>query len=72
ASVEATVLVVRGTVVGNVTASERVELKRGARVTGDIEAPVIVMEAGAVHDGRCRMTKPAEPSHSAVVVPLTG
>ena len=67
ATVQAATLVVRGEVVGNVTASERVELKSGARVTGDIEAPVIVMEEGAVHDGHCRMTK-ARPVEAPLVL----
>ena len=58
ATVKATTVVVRGEVVGDVTASERVELKKTARVTGDIAAPVVVMEEGAVHDGACRMTAP--------------
>jgi cytoskeletal protein CcmA (bactofilin family) len=50
-----------------------VELKGTARLTGDVEAPVVVMEAGAVLDGQCRMTKeiPADAPH-AVVVPLKG
>lgn len=71
ATVQTGSLVVRGELVGNVTATERVELRRGARVTGDIEAPVVVMEEGAVHDGHCRMTK-AESSeaHPSVVVPI--
>jgi len=71
ATVSATTLVVHGEVVGTVTASARIELKKTARVTGDIEAPVIVMEEGAVHDGHCRMTvaKPAETALS-LVVPL--
>ena len=45
-----------------------------SRITGDVEAPRIVMEAGAVLDGQCRMTidKPAEAPHSAVVVPIKG
>lgn len=74
ATVRAANVVVRGQVVGNVTASESIELKATARVTGDVEAPRIVMEAGAVLDGRCRMTidKPAEAPHSAVVVPIKG
>ena len=74
ATVRGVILVVRGKVVGNVTATERVELKSGSHVTGDIESPVIVMEAGAVHDGRCRMTKdkPAEGTLAAVVVPIKG
>ncbi len=68
ARVTVAILVVRGEVVGDVTASERVELKKTARVTGDIEAPVIVMEEGAIHDGGCRMTVDAEDhSHPAVV-----
>ena len=69
ATVQTATLVVRGEFVGDVTASERVELKAGSRVTGNIEAPVIVMEAGAVHDGECRMSKAtaAEPLLHAVV-----
>ena len=73
ATVRAATVVVCGEVVGSVTASERVELKNGARVTGTIETPVLVMEAGAFHDGECRMTKlkAADPQH-AVVVPIKG
>ena len=71
ATVQTADLVVRGTFVGNVTATGRVELKRSARVTGDIEAPVIVMEEGAVHDGQCRMTKARSvEAQLSVVVPI--
>ena len=73
AEIEAETLVVRGQLVGTVFASERVELTATARVTGDIETPVLLMEAGAVHDGQSRMakSKAAEPPHG-VVVPLKG
>jgi cytoskeletal protein CcmA (bactofilin family) len=57
ANVQTAGLVVRGELVGNVTATERVELKSTGRVIGDIEAPIVVMEEGAVHDGDCRMTQ---------------
>jgi len=69
ARVRGAVLVVRGEVVGDVIASERVELKKTACVTGDIEAPVIIMEEGAVLDGGLRMTKAksAELPHPVVV-----
>ena len=72
-NVQTTTLVVRGEFVGDVIASERVELKATARVTGDIESPVIVMEVGALHDGHCRMakTKSGELPLS-VVVPIKG
>ena len=71
ATVRAVNVVVRGEIVGRVMASERVELKSSARVTGDIEAPIVVVEAGAVFDGHCRMVKakPVEAPHS-VVVPI--
>ncbi len=46
---------IAGEVVGNVTASDRIELSATARVTGDIRAKVMVMEAGAVMNGRCAM-----------------
>ena len=55
ANVQAVNLVVRGELVGDVYASTRVELKATARLIGNIEAPVIVMEEGAVHEGHSRM-----------------
>ena len=71
--INAGTIVSSGTINGNVTATERVELKGGARITGDVEAPVIVMEAGALLDGQCRMTKdkPAEAPLD-LVVPIKG
>jgi cytoskeletal protein CcmA (bactofilin family) len=71
AAVRGVTVVIRGEVVGKVTATERVELKAGARVTGDLEAPIIVVEEGAVLDGHCRMAKvrPAE-GPLAIVVPM--
>ena len=71
ATIRTGALVVHGEVVGNVTASERVEMRGKARITGDIEAPVIIMEEGTVHDGQCRMTR-AEAGEApfGVVVPM--
>src|SRR6266849_778550 len=46
-----------GEVVGNVCASERVELRGTARVCGDVEAPIVVVEEGVLFDGHCKMTK---------------
>jgi cytoskeletal protein CcmA (bactofilin family) len=48
---------VSGEVTGNLRATERVELKRTARVYGDVEAPVIVVEEGVLFEGHCKMTK---------------
>lgn len=58
ATVQAGHLIVYGEIVGNVTATTRVELKSGARVTGDVSAPEIVMEKGVLLRGQCRMDSP--------------
>lgn len=72
ANVQAVNLVVRGELVGDVMASARVELKSTARITGNIEAPIIVMEEGAVHEGHCRMgrtsSSSSEPTPLSLVV----
>ncbi|HEY0098866.1 MAG TPA: polymer-forming cytoskeletal protein [Pyrinomonadaceae bacterium] len=55
ADVEVSVAQIYGTVVGNVTATKRIELGRVAKVTGDIQTPALVIENGAVFEGSCRM-----------------
>jgi cytoskeletal protein CcmA (bactofilin family) len=61
--VEATVAVaiarIGGTVTGDIVCSDRIELGPTARVTGNIQAPAIIIEHGATLDGRCRMRTPA-------------
>ena len=72
ASVRAGTLVVNGELVGNVHASERVELTGKARVFGDLESPVIVLNEGVMFEGHCRMPKAAaESTRDASVVSLT-
>ena len=68
-------VLISGEVVGNVSAAERVELKRTARVFGDVEAPVVVVEEGVLFEGHCRMTKANPntevlPSRDLSVVPI--
>jgi len=62
AAIRAGSVLISGEVVGNVLATERVELRRNARVFGDLEAPVVLIEEGVLFEGHCRMTKakPAE------------
>src|SRR5262245_11305494 len=50
-------VLIGGEVVGNVLATERIELRGSARVFGDIEAPVVVVAEGVLFEGHCRMTK---------------
>ena len=57
AQIRAGVVLVSGEVVGNVVGIERVELRGSARVSGDIEAPIVVVDEGVKFDGHCRMTR---------------
>jgi cytoskeletal protein CcmA (bactofilin family) len=70
ASIRAGIVLISGEVVGNVLASERVELRGSARVYGDVEAPVVVIEEGVLFEGHCRMTK-ARPVEAAPPAPPT-
>jgi cytoskeletal protein CcmA (bactofilin family) len=79
ASIRAGIVLISGEVVGNVLGLERVELRGTARVFGDVEAPVVVVEEGVLFEGHCRMTKqrPAEtapvaatPSRDYSVLPF--
>ena len=55
AEVDVRHLVVSGTVVGAVVASESVKLTSTARVVGDLASPRVMMEAGAAYRGRVDM-----------------
>ncbi|HEV2799677.1 MAG TPA: polymer-forming cytoskeletal protein [Pyrinomonadaceae bacterium] len=55
ADVAVSVAQIYGTVIGNITATKRIELGRVAKVTGDIQTPALVIEQGAVFEGSCRM-----------------
>src|SRR5881628_1589591 len=78
ASIRAGVILINGEVVGNVLGTERVELRGAARVFGDVEAPVVIVEEGVLFEGHCRMTKPspgetppvATPARDAAVLPF--
>ena len=76
ASIRAGVVHISGEVVGDVNASERLELHERCRVYGDVEAPIVIIEEGALLEGQCRMgrSRPAEVpqplSRDPSVVPL--
>ncbi|HMF56114.1 MAG TPA: polymer-forming cytoskeletal protein [Pyrinomonadaceae bacterium] len=48
---------INGTVNGDITATERVEFGRAAKVKGNVQTPALIIEQGAVFDGGCRMTQ---------------
>jgi cytoskeletal protein CcmA (bactofilin family) len=56
--VEAKGVVIQGKVEGNVQASERVELRKSAIVTGDITTQRIAIEEGAFLKGKVDVNRP--------------
>jgi cytoskeletal protein CcmA (bactofilin family) len=69
ATVHAGIVLVNGEVRGNILGGERVELRGTARVYGDVEAPVVVVEEGVLFEGHCRMTKGRSEDAPATIPP---
>lgn len=68
---------IEGTINGNVTAKDRIELKSSARVTGDIRAKRLSVEDGVTFIGRSEVNPSGAPvnspiSSAAVVVEAEG
>ena len=57
ANINASRVVIRGSVKGNVTASEKVEVTITGKLVGNVTAPEIFMETGCIFNGRCTMTE---------------
>src|ERR1700730_9935215 len=48
-------IAISGTVIGKITADQRVEIHRNGKVYSDIETPSLVIEEGAIFQGNCVM-----------------
>jgi cytoskeletal protein CcmA (bactofilin family) len=57
ANINASKVVIRGSVKGNIIATEKVELSVTGRLAGNVTAPEVFMETGCVFNGRCAMTE---------------
>ena len=60
AEITARVVVVHGNLTGNVTASERVEIRSSGRMIGDLISPRIMMNDGATFNGRLETRVPGK------------
>jgi cytoskeletal protein CcmA (bactofilin family) len=60
AEIVARVVVVHGNLTGNVTASERVEIRSSGRMIGDLVSPRIMMNDGATFNGRLETRAPGK------------
>jgi cytoskeletal protein CcmA (bactofilin family) len=70
ASVKAREIVVLGTIHGNVEAAEKIDIRKDARLVGDIKTVRIVIEDGAYFKGSIDIQKTeAKPQKSAAPLP---
>jgi cytoskeletal protein CcmA (bactofilin family) len=51
---------INGTVNGDITATDRIQLGRTARVVGNVSTPKLIIEDGAIFEGGCTMLKARE------------
>lgn len=58
AEIRTATVTVHGKVHGNITATDRVDLKAGAEVVGDIKAKILTMEPGAIFVGKSTIGTP--------------
>lgn len=70
ASVRAREVVIVGLVQGNVDASDRVDIRKEARLVGDIRTARIVIEDGAVFKGSIDIVKPEPKPAPKAVAPV--
>jgi cytoskeletal protein CcmA (bactofilin family) len=55
AQIRAASVSVAGKVSGDITATQRIEIRPAAKVNGNITAPVLVVQEGALFEGHCSM-----------------
>lgn len=60
AEIKTGTIVIYGKVHGNMTATDRVELKSSAEVIGDIKAKILTIEAGAIFVGKSTVGAPSQ------------
>lgn len=53
-------MISEGKIMGNVTASNRIEIRSKSRLIGNIKTPSLIIEQGAIFDGSCQMGKTEE------------
>ncbi len=51
----ADIVIVEGTVNGDIVAREKIEVLSGSKIIGKLSCPVFAIETGAVHDGQIDM-----------------
>ena len=71
ADIHAKSVVVIGKVSGNVSATEKIEVQASGSVDGDVRAPRLIVQEGAVVNGSVEMTKAGSPPLSGATPSLS-
>lgn len=66
ATIDVQVLIVKGIVRGTIRAAERIEIREGGQILGEVTTPVLVMDEGCVFNGSCAMGEGHRPSTTKV------
>ena len=62
ANIEVAIAMIHGTVNGDIIASQRLELGRAAKLTGNIQTASLMIDPGALFEGSCKMIKVTAPA----------
>jgi cytoskeletal protein CcmA (bactofilin family) len=57
ANIEVAIAMIHGTVNGDIIATQRLELGRAAKLTGNVQTASLMIEPGATFEGSCKMIK---------------
>jgi cytoskeletal protein CcmA (bactofilin family) len=69
AQIKADSVIVAGKVSGDITAVHRIEIRPSAKVLGNITAPTLVINEGALFEGHCAMQAEAHDDRKVTVFP---
>ena len=67
ANIQANVVIVSGTVYGNIEAKEKLEIQSKGKVFGNIRTTKLKIADGVIFEGSCEMIKPYEKTSPAKV-----
>jgi cytoskeletal protein CcmA (bactofilin family) len=62
AQIKAASVIVAGTIKGDIIASESIEIRASARISGKLTSPILVIHEGAAFEGHCAMQ--SEKAHA--------
>jgi cytoskeletal protein CcmA (bactofilin family) len=71
ANIAVAAAMINGAVNGDIVATEKLQLGRTARVLGNIQAPRLIVEEGAILEGSCSMMRARESEEQAQTAALT-